>query len=129
MRFVAPEPVTIQRKNGKDWIEVKRELSAGADQKYRTAGFRRVSQREDGTQSEVDVDWQSLAMARIEAYLVDWSATDAKNNKVKVSRDSIAALSTEDFEEIDEAIKAHVEAMAAEKKARAAAPISLPVSA
>lgn len=112
MRFVAPETVRIDLDGG-DWIEVKKELSVGEERQYRTAGFKRTN----ALSKEIDVDWSAMALARVEAYLVGWSATDDKGKPVPVSARAIAGLSVEDFEAIDAAVQKHQESMAQEKKA------------
>lgn len=116
MRFVNPETVRLYLKAG-DWIDVKKELTVGEEKRYRSAGFRGLSQRTDG--SEIQVDWAALALARVEAYLVDWS------EKRPVSREAIEDLCQGDFEEIDTLVQAHIEAMAGEKKDPTARPSSI----
>jgi hypothetical protein len=118
MRFVAPVTETIQLKDG-HWIEIKKDLTAGEERALRSSGFRRVSQRKEDETNEVDVDWTAMAFARVEAYLVDWSARDDKGKSVAVSKAAIRALDEDSFNEIDEAIKAYVEARDAAKKAAA----------
>lgn len=126
MRFVAPLTATLPLKDGpggeKNWIEVKQDLTAGEEKALRSSGFRRVSQRKDDETNEVDVDWAGMSFARVETYLVDWSAKDEKGKSVPVSKPAIRALHPDDFDEIDEAIKAHVEARDAEKKSATTSP-------
>lgn len=110
MRFVAPETVRIDLADG-DWIEVKKELGVGEDRRYRTAGVKRANAKE-----EVEIDWTAMALARVQTYLVDWSARDAKDKPVPVTRQAIEALAVEDFEAIDAAIQAHIAATSEEKK-------------
>lgn len=143
MRFVSPETarlelpdtVTTETVEGesrevraKNWIEVKKMLTAGEEKRYRAAGFGRVSQRADVAQptagdaakakNEIDVDWTALAFARALAYVVDWS------EKRKFDADSLQALHPDDFKAIDDAILAHIDAMDAEKKPTAGSPRS-----
>src|SRR5689334_15448688 len=109
MRFVTPDVVRIPLKNGEDWIEVKKELTVGEEKRFRSAGLKHMAQADGET--KIDIDWAAMARARVEAYLVDWSATkaDPKNKgkvvAVKVTRETIEALAPEDFDEIDEAIQ------------------------
>lgn len=114
MRFVAPEAVRIPLKNGTDWIEVKKELTAGEERAYRTKAFKRVSglvdARDANRDPDVEVDWAQLAFARVEAYLVEWS------EKRQITPEAIRALSGEDFAEIDALITSHIAAMSEEKK-------------
>ena len=118
MRFVAPDTVRLSLSDG-HWIEVKQELTAGEKQRYRTAGLRRMSARKDAdgeSANEVDVDWVALANARVNVYLVDWSARDAKDKPMPLTPAAISNLDQASFEEIDAAIQAHIEAMDSEKK-------------
>jgi len=91
------------------------ELTVGEDKRFRSQGLRRMSQ--SGGDTAIDIDWSALALARVEAYLVDWSAKKPDGKDLPVSRGAIEALATEDFEEIDAAIQAHIEAQASAKKA------------
>jgi len=116
MRFVlSPDVTRLVLKDG-SWIEVKRQLTAGEERAYRSAGFRRVSQRKDEDGSEIDVDWTAMAFARAEAFIVDWSARTPEDKPMPVSRTNIRTLHPDDFAEIDAAIVAHMEAVDAEKK-------------
>lgn len=126
MRFVSLDTKTIDLtpddKGQRRWIEVKKELSKGEDARFRTRGFRRMSQGKGDEAAEIDIDWTSLALARVEAYLVDWSATrevKGKPEKVPVNASAIAALDNASFDEIDAAIEAHIKEMADEKKVKA----------
>lgn len=129
MRFVSPDttkidlPVTDD--GTKDWIEVKNELSAIEEKKFRSAGFKRLSQRKgdnDEATNDVEIDWAELAFARVVTYLVDWSAKDAAGKRMPVSRDAIKQLASEDFDVIDTAIQQHIEARAEEKKSPSGSP-------
>lgn len=141
MRFVTPEVVRIPLKDTviskmvaegeaqvekqviqKNWIEIKKELSKGEDSAMRSSGLRKLSQSDKEGGSAVDVDWKDLALGRVVMYLTDWSARDANDKPVKLTPTAIAELCTEDFEEIDEAIKAHVAALEEEKKVRSGKP-------
>jgi hypothetical protein len=124
MRFVIPESVRIDLKDGpngeKNWIEVKKELTVGEEKKFRAAGMKNVRPGADA--SAIEIDWSEMAIARVEAFLVDWSATrpDPKNKDknvaVPVTVSAIKSLSAEDFEEIDTAIQQHQAAQAELKK-------------
>lgn len=116
MRFVVSDTVRIPLKDSVDkqgnkvenWIEVRQELSKGEDAKMRSYGLKRMSQGNE-KETNIDVDWQALAMGRVIAYLVDWSAKNEKTGKdIAVSPQAIAELDTADFDEIDEAIKKHI---------------------
>lgn len=119
MRFVAADTVRVTLANG-DWIEIKKELTIGEDRAFRAAGFKRVVPGVSG----LDVDWAAMAIARVETYLVDWSARDAKDKAIPVTPDAIRALAIEDFEAIDSAIQAHIAARDEEKKLTTTTPTS-----
>src|SRR6186997_1171028 len=127
MRFVTPEVVRIDLKDSvdskgetvKNWIEIKKELSKAEDAQMRSGGLKRMSQSESDKQTEIGVDWKALSMSRVIAYLQDWSAKDAKGKDIKCTPAAIGELSTADFDEIDEAIKKHIDELEDEKKARA----------
>ncbi len=125
MRFVTPEVVRIELKDGpngeKNWIEIYKELSKGDDAAMRASGLKRMSQGQDEKTTEIGVDWKSLSLGRVCAYLTDWSAKDARGKDMKCTPSAIAELATEDFDEIDEAIKAHIKRLEDEKKASAGA--------
>lgn len=119
MRFVVPDTKRIDLRDGpggeKNWIEVKLELTKGEDSKFRTRAMRAQVTPGQGNVN-VEIDWEKLALARVETYLVDWSAKDAKGKDIPVTANAIAALATEDFDEIDQAIQDHIAALEAEKK-------------
>lgn len=121
MRFVTPEVVRIPLQNG-EWIEVKKELTAGEEKSYRSAGMKGVKS-EDG-QNAIEIDWVAMSIARVTAYLVDWSATrqdgEGKTVAVPVTPANIKALAEEDFTEIDEAIQKHAAAQQDASKNRKA---------
>jgi hypothetical protein len=108
MRFVkGTETVKKYLKNGTDWVEIKKELTVGEDRRYRTAGMNRMRAEKTDSKGEtplpsIEVDFAYMAIARVEAYLVDWSADR------KLNRASIEALAKEDFEEIDDLVQAHI---------------------
>lgn len=118
MRFVSPETTQIPLPNG-EWIEVKNDLPAIEEKRYRSAGFKRLSQRKgdgDETQNDIEIDWAALAFARVAAYLVDWGVKDASGKAKKYSFDAVKQLHPDDFDVIDQAVQAHIDARAQEKK-------------
>lgn len=121
MRFVTPDVVRIPLNNpDEDWIEVKRELSTGEEKRFRSRGLHRMTGVGRGSEdAAIDINWTDMALARVEAYLVDWSAKNPTTGKdIPVTRQAIENLSNEDFELIDNAIQAHMAAMLEEKKVR-----------
>ncbi len=139
MRFVTSDTVVLHLKpqDGVDqWIEVKKELGVGEERTYRSAGFTNVTPAQsadtkkgagEAKETSIAIDWKRQALARVETYLVDWSATvpsdpkdpKSKPRKIEVSRAAIENLEPADFDEIDAAIQAHIASQDAEKKARA----------
>jgi hypothetical protein len=107
MRFVEPEVVRYELKSG-DWVELKKELSVGEEKAFRSAGLRHMKQ--DGGESAIVVDWAAMATARVEAYLVGWSAKGQNGKPLAVTATSIKALHKDDFEEIDKLVEKHMEA-------------------
>lgn len=125
MRFVAPETVRIDLADG-DWIEIKKELTVGEHRRYLASGFKRAASGGD----EIEVDWGVRSLSLVEAYLVGWSARDKDGKPVSVTRQAIEKLASEDFDAIADAIRAHMEAHEAAKKAmRTTTPISTEASA
>jgi hypothetical protein len=134
-----PEFDTLTLKDGpngeKNWIKVRKTLTAGEAAAYRTAGFKRITRVEDTTDqngnkqaadgqapaegqgkatTDVDIDWKALAFARADAYLLEWSATK------KLEPSAVRALDPDDFTEIDNAIEAHIKEQLRLKKLQAA---------
>ncbi len=115
---------SMQRRE-KNWIEVKQELSAVEEKRFRTSGLKRMSQRKgdgDELQNDVEIDWAAMALARVTAYLVEWSAKKPDGSRLPVSRDAIGLLDSASFDEIDTAIQAHIEKAADAKKAPSGRP-------
>jgi len=133
MRFVSPETVRITLADGpngdKNWIDVKKDLTAGEEKRYRSAGLRRMTPRADAnSSSEIDIDWLAMALARVEAYLVDWSAKKPDGKDLPVTRQAIEALETTDFDEIDTAIQKHMDQRLEEKKQTNGSPAPIETS-
>lgn len=106
-RFVRPDTTRLTISNG-DWLLVKRRLSFG---EQRAAYARLYTTDADGT---VRRNVLGLGIAKVSAYLLDWSLTDDAGAPVVIrgiSTDDLVAaldnLSPEDFAEIREAIDAH----------------------
>ncbi len=122
MGFVKPETVRIDLTHG-EWIDIKRDLSKTEKIRFEFAGLG------DRTNTGVKVDWVAMACGRISAYVVDWSLKGSSGKDVPVSKSAIDDLDEETFDEIDNAIKAHIEAREAEKKAQRTSQTSTPLSA
>jgi len=113
IRFVVPETITLPLSDG-DAIQVKKRLSHGE----RDAMFKLA--RESG----------NLRSAELVAYVVGWSSatpyTLAMSERERL--DIINGLDPDSFDEIQDALKAHLEAQAQEKKRRNGASASEPTS-
>lgn len=131
-RFVRPEIVTLPISDG-DTLTVKKRLSAG---EQRAAHARLYQANGDGV---LKLNPLALGLTLIEAYLIDWSLTDANGIKVEIRNQPIEVLDgavnnldPESFEEIKTAIEEHERAQAAaraeEKKRRVGASASPAIS-
>ena len=122
-RFVKPITKRITLTDG-DWIVIKHRLPVGDQKRVDTSGLKRLVQpqvrkdRKDQKEqtSSIEIDFKEFSFARTEAYLLEWSFLDDAGQPVALNRSSIEALDTASYDEIENAITAHVEALAAEKK-------------
>lgn len=113
IRFVTPETVTLPLGDG-DSIQIKSQISHGE----RDAMFKLA--RESGT----------LRSAEVVAYLVGWSASTpyALTMSEQERLDIINNLDPDSFDEIQAALKAHIDAKAEEKKRAIGTSGSAPIS-
>jgi hypothetical protein len=100
-----------------DWIEVKRRLNTGETR----ALFERTYVR--GPDGKLTVNLAQQGIAKVTAYLLDWSILGLDGKVIPIAGKSIAAVTSaldsidpESFHEIREAIDAHEEAMQAERE-------------
>ena len=113
-RFVRPESEKLEISGG-DWLLVKRRLTAG-EQRH---AFARVVKRMNlGERTELDPE--ATGLAKIVAYLLDWSLKDDDGAIVPIRdqptgavESAILALDPESFRELFDAITAHEDAQAA----------------
>lgn len=135
--FVRPEEVKIDLvyvdpAGGEHpfWITVKRMLTVGEQHRVMTSGWKGI-----GRDKGVDIDWQAQTFARTDAYLLDWSLADDAGRIVPLgetlaSRAAvIESLDPAVYALIENAITAHVRAVAAGKKQKPSAPESTAMSA
>ena len=122
-RFVRPETTKIDLTAG-DWLLVKRRLTAGEE---RHAFARIVKPHAAGERLTFDVEQTGLA--KIVAYLLDWSLVDdtgvivpVRDQPAAVVEAALLALEPSSFNEIQRAIDTHERAEfdvhEAEKKTR-----------
>lgn len=112
-RFVRPVRVLLTLANG-DTITVKERLSAGEQR----AMF--VRMRRAGDDDLLRVDPMQVGLARLTAYLLDWSLTDDAGQRVEIRDRGIAeveailnSLDPDAFQEISVALDAHIGAVTA----------------
>ena len=122
-RFVRPETVKLDLTDG-DWLLVKRRLTAGEERH----AFARIL-KSTAYGEPMALDFEKTGLAKIVAYLLDWSLAD--DSGVVVIRDqpahvveaALLALDPSSFHEIHHAINAHeaaqLAALDAEKKTTA----------
>lgn len=92
------------------WISLRKQLTIGEDRKQTTAGWKSIK---DG---EMGVDWTVRSFARTKAYLVAWSLSDDAGKPIACDMEGIETRNADVYLLIEDAITAHVEAMAEEKK-------------
>lgn len=98
------------------WMEVKKSLNVGEARKVQTAGWKGVSaptrDRQATNEVNIAIDFKEQSLARTMAYVVRWSLD------VPVSQQGIESLREDVYEVIENALTAHVEEQAAEKKVK-----------
>lgn len=129
-RFVRPESVRLALADEGDWILVKRRLTAGEE---RHAYARIFKPAPLGQPRELD--YEQAGLAKMIAYLLDWSFVDDRGTVVPI-RDApaeaveaaVLGLDPGSFREVHDLIVAHeareAEALEAEKKTRSMTPDS-----
>jgi hypothetical protein len=112
--FVEPDLVRLPLEGG-EWIEVKRELTAGEHRRM----FARQIKGYDPATGKAMYDPEQVGFARVAAYLVGWSFTRG-GKAVPVSEAAIDALDQATYVAIVNAIAAHetAEETAREEKKR-----------
>ncbi len=114
-RFVNPDVTKLDLSDG-DWIEVKRRLNV-AERRSITSRAAKGGVSTDSTR--VFVDANEMEFAKVEAWVLDWSFTDAADKRVKFSPEAVRALDPDTFAEIIDAIDAHEKAEEAAKNSSA----------
>lgn len=126
-RFVEPETATLELSDG-DWVQVKRRLSYGEQQRLAGVSIRGTrSVREptqNGTDATAGVDWERFQIERLHTWLADWSFLGADRKPVALTREAIRTLDPATVREIDAALTTHVAAEEERGKARSE-PISV----
>jgi hypothetical protein len=115
--FVEPEEEKIElvwNDGGTErefWIMLKKRLTIGESRRM-LKSISRVHSRLKGQgreaeQPEAQFDWTEYSFARAITYMVDWSLSDDKGNKLQLNRSNLEALNQRVFEIIDKAIDQH----------------------
>ena len=125
-RFVKPKVVRVGISDG-DWIEIKRELTVGERKRMFAAGLKQM-QTGPNKDPKFDIDPVEMSFAKVKEYLVGWSFVEPVKEEepegdvspVELTEESIRNLDEATFEEIEDAIDAHIEKLEKEKKATSA---------
>jgi hypothetical protein len=112
-RFVVPNVVKLTLSDG-DWIEVKERLTFGETQALTASTLAQTGSLTRGEALDVTLNMGAYKIVRMAAYLTDWSFRDEFDNRVTINRTSIETLDPATADEIDAALDAHIEAMAAD---------------
>jgi len=110
---VAPGTKVLHLKNG-DWIKVKKRLTVG---EQRLAFQKAVGEVNSDGWRRPNLEMQGVS--EVHAYILDWGGDgfkDAQGHEVEPSIDALLQLDPEDYKEIDEVVKAHIEAMDKERE-------------
>lgn len=115
-RVVRPETVKLDISQG-DWLLVKKRLNAGEQR----AMFARMYVA--GVDGRLQSNPLGISVAKILAYLLDWSLTDPQGKQIRIAGQSVTvvqealdSLDPDSFGEIRRAVDAHEEAMAVERE-------------
>lgn len=108
--FVTPEPVRITLADG-NFIDIKKRLNHGEQEDMYARMEPYVTPGEP-----MRLDRREVRRAKVLAYLLGWSLTDAAGTPVAVSTDAVKSLAVEMFTEIYAAIETHEEAIATERE-------------
>lgn len=100
--FVVPDEVRIDLTGGR-WIAVKRRLNYGEVRQMRT---RLYTVEADGS---LRMNLLQVGFARVTAYLLDWSLTDAAGQAVPIRRRSLEELEAK-LDALDPAVYTEIEA-------------------
>lgn len=123
-RFVSllTKRLYLQDSGVEEWFEVKKELNAGEDRTQ--ANLALVPMFVDDVDSDgkptkkiVDrIDWSQYELLRMHLWVTAWHVHDANGNVPPLSLDAIRALDVETFNEINDALFAHMLEGQEEKK-------------
>lgn len=115
-RFASGAAVKLPLSDG-DWVLVHAELTYGQQRRLASAGLTGVPDAlaAQGQGEPLSMDLAAYDLARLCAWVMDWSFRDADGDHVAVSREAIESLHPDTAAEIQKALDAHVEALEAKK--------------
>lgn len=108
LRMIKPQVDKIDLGDG-EWIEVRRELTAGEQRKALARSMTVVGMG-------MSPNLEQLGKAEVLAYLLDWSIADESGKRIEVSEDALDNLHPEAYKLIADAIEAHVRRVDEEAK-------------
>jgi hypothetical protein len=114
-RFAAVDSVRIDMGDG-DWIEIKRELTAGERLDTIRAGMMGTSIASDGVRAHHDSIL--VRKARVCAWLIDWNYVGADDKVISIAKDgdrraALDNLKAPEFYAIEDAIAEHEKSLEA----------------
>ena len=118
-RFVDPRTKKLELSDG-DWIEVKAQLTFGESERMKAAAVqKKFKLDEDGgvELKDIEITIDQVKLAKLAAWIVDWSFCDGSGAVVSVSPDAIEALDSDSAEEVNAALDKHIEEMSKNSKA------------
>lgn len=102
--------------NGKDFVVLKRELATGEALKLQSAGADSMELPRDTNVDDlinqhvrVRMDVGEMQLARVLAYLVDWSIPGPKGGTADISRETVKGLRRVIFDEIAKCVDKQIE--------------------
>lgn len=101
--FVAPETVRLDLGDGQ-WMDIKKQLNTGETQEM----YRQMR----GTDGAVDSS--KIRLAKVAAYLLDWSLVDLGGKKAEPNEDSLKNMHPLAFGDLFDKVLAHEKSIEAE---------------
>lgn len=92
------------------WVEIKTRLSFGEEQNLLAAMMNQTGTATEDDPLRLQMDLSGHKIARMLAYLVDWSARDDYGNRMIITAATLEALDARIGREIDVALDAHIDA-------------------
>jgi hypothetical protein len=127
---VSPDVERVPFDEGREWLELKRELTYGDRRVIRSRMVTGVTQPAGDEGPKYSVDPTAHELATVEAYLVAWSLKGADDKPLDISTTAKkravleTVLSEEAFGLVSDAVRAHIEAQDAKKKETSTGPLT-----